>query len=599
MRFLNVIHALLCAPVLLSPSLFATYTNSGPGTVFSFSGPQGTSLIVGGSADTTVTATPGTSTTTVNLTLGNYTSTNLGTAGHLVISGANTIWTVDGDGPTEGNNDWIFTSIKGTGSVPVPIGSTISVQNGGRLNAKIDLAYDIGGDGLLTVSGAGSLATGTNLVIGERGTATVNVDNGGKLTYANLNMAQSSTAYGTLNVTNGSSVDAVQLHVGSVGGSAMNVLGGSIVRSSQLLVGAFGTNQYSVLTISGAGTQVIVDPANFPAYPTQPFYGKLMVGYQAYGNVILKDNASLKASGEIVLGVETGGAGSLFVGGYFEVATAGLVDTPVIRGGTGMGAVIFAHDSADYELRQSSGDFIALTGNLSVNVDGGVTTIGGSTNTYSGGTYLGANFIDVGSLYVNNTSGSGTGYGEIMAFSGTLGGAGRIAPLYNNAVTFYGGALAPGDIGQLGTLQFDGASNSAENFLTLFSGTVLDYQLGAALQSDLIQVLNIQANDILLEDNVFNFEDLTGGTLSDGVYTLITAPFRAAYAGLTWDANDIITDGLFIGTGLEAYGTKSLRMMGNNVVLVIGANPVPEPGTGGLLLLALGAGLAFRPRRRV
>ena len=40
-----------------------------------------------------------------------------------------------------------------------------------------------------------------------------------------------------------------------------------------------------------------------------------------------------------------------------------------------------------------------------------------------------------------------------------------------------------------------------------------------------------------------------------------------AYSGLTVDGGGVITGGLTMGTGLEAYATKELRVSGNNIIL--------------------------------
>ncbi len=120
-----------------------------------------------------------------------------------------------------------------------------------------------------------------------------------------------------------------------------------------------------------------------------------------------------------------------------------------IVNGTGAGA------SGKIDLGASTRTFsVNSTADLSLGVpvqNGGLTKNGPGTlrlntaNTYAAGTTVAA-----GKLLVNNTSGSGTGSGNVTVTSGVLGGFGIIA----GPTTINGGAtVAPGDVA-LGTLTF-------------------------------------------------------------------------------------------------------------------------------------------------
>ena len=103
-----------------------------------------------------------------------------------------------------------------------------------------------------------------------------------------------------------------------------------------------------------------------------------------------------------------------------------------------------------------------LTDSLIINKRGTGTTTFTGANTYTGGT-----FIHAGTLLVNNTTGSGTGSGEVTVNSGgTLGGLGAISGqvLVNN-----GGTLSPGN--SPGRLNLNSS-------LMLSAGATLSIELG-------------------------------------------------------------------------------------------------------------------------
>jgi autotransporter-associated beta strand protein len=119
-------------------------------------------------------------------------------------------------------------------------------------------------------------------------------------------------------------------------------------------------------------------------------------------------------------------------------------------------------------------------------------------NTFSGGVS-----VNAGTLYVNNTAGSGTGAGVVTVSSGaTLAGTGTIGGILSVAA---GGILAPGG-GCPGLLTLD-------SDLSLDNASVLQFQLGT--NSDQVSV----AGDLTL-GGTLNFSD--AGGFGPGTYTLFT-----------------------------------------------------------------------------
>ena len=183
----------------------------------------------------------------------------------------------------------------------------------------------------------------------------------------------------------------------------------------------------------------------------------------------------------ISLGAVFGGSGAGLSGATTAYATLttfviGGVNTNSVFGGT-----ISDGGAAATALIFNGPGSLALTGN----------------NTFSGNTT-----VNAGTLFVNNTNGSGTGAGDVLvASSATLAGSGSIAGL---ATLADGAILAPGS--SAGTLKI------AEG-LVLGSGSILNFELGTV--SDQV----IVTNDLTLAGTL-NVTNLAG--FGVGAYTLFT-----------------------------------------------------------------------------
>jgi autotransporter-associated beta strand protein len=152
------------------------------------------------------------------------------------------------------------------------------------------------------------------------------------------------------------------------------------------------------------------------------------------------------------------------------------------------------------------------TANIDGIVSGVVSGTGGVLRKFGGGTlaltgdnsYSGGTLVDEGRLLVNNTAGSGTGSGTVTVNAGTLGGTGTIGgPVVVNS----GAHIAPG-------ASIESLDVSS---LTLNSGSILDFELGAPGTSDL---LNVTLSDgLTINGGTLNLFD--AGGLASGTYTLI------------------------------------------------------------------------------
>lgn len=134
--------------------------------------------------------------------------------------------------------------------------------------------------------------------------------------------------------------------------------------------------------------------------------------------------------------------------------TRSLRNQRIINPGVSAPANLTVNNTADYSfsgfIGATSGGLLSAPGNnlgLIKNGSGTFTLAKASGNTYTNGTT-----INGGTLLVNNTTGSGTGTGDVNVNSGgTLGGTGIIAGIVTNNS---GGTLAPG--ASIGTLTLNG-----------------------------------------------------------------------------------------------------------------------------------------------
>ncbi|MCU0791262.1 MAG: autotransporter-associated beta strand repeat-containing protein [Opitutaceae bacterium] len=298
--------------------------------------------------------------------------------------------------------------------------------------------------------------------------------------------------------------------------------------------------------------------------------------------------------------------------------------TTIISGGDNATATgnltINTAASTSYTFAGKIGANIMDTGAALENSRIAIIKNGTGTQKFSGANiYAGTTTINDGTLLVNgthiadtSTSGAGlaalTTRGAYVVNSGaTLGGTGTIKPYDATGGGIMvdvksGGIVAPGD-GGVGTLTFDQTASARTN-LWLSSGALLAFDLGAGLASDRIAFVgNASVVEAGFNGNVINFTDRTSGVLSAGDYLLFDGDTNTNYNGLTLGSaftgasfsGSLITSGLSIGTGLEAYAGATLFQSGNDIYLNVAA--IPEPSAFAAFA-GLGALAAVSLRRR-
>jgi len=211
--------------------------------------------------------------------------------------------------------------------------------------------------------------------------------------------------------------------------------------------------------------------------------------------------------------------------------------------------------------------------------------------------YTGTTAVAAGSLLINGTQTGGGAY--TVSSGGTLGGTGTITPVDTTGTLVMisvqsGGVLRPGS-GGTGALTLSGTA-SLSPILAFASGATATFDLSAGLgNGKAIIVGGTAATDVTFDNTVLNFNDLTSGNLGAGQYILFQGDSNTGYGGLTVSGSGYITGGLTIGSGLSAYPSSTLQLVGNNIVLNVVLPPPGAPTGLAVTGTAGGVGLAWSP----
>jgi T5SS/PEP-CTERM-associated repeat protein len=430
-----------------------TINASGAGSIINVTGTS-TGIVVGNTGSGNFTASAGSTVTANFLNIAQA----AGSSGSVIVTGTGTTLAT-----TAGQSQNILVGQDGTASLTIANHAVVSTTN-----ITVAANRDAGVTDRLDVNNA-TLNVAQGLTVANAGTANATVEGGGAIHVAFLQIGDQATATGSLTVTGaGSVVSATNLALASNGGSAtLNINNGGAIdvgNGTTTIAGALHVGASSVVSASGIINGNVVDDGNITVTS-----GALEINgnLSGMGTTVINSGNTLKLDGPVSDSIFfAGGTGTL------DVTTSSGFNG-MIQGQLSAGDVL---DFADISAAQAH--IVGYTGNNSP----GTLTVTDGTHTANinlSGNYSLANFAlgadSNGGTQITATPTTGPATiadGQTLHVSASLG----------ETVTFLGGADtleldAPASTGTIngvssasGTFLIDGSGN-----VTTTSGDAIDF----------------------------------------------------------------------------------------------------------------------------
>jgi outer membrane autotransporter protein len=554
----------------------ATWTNSGD----LYIGRNGTgTLSIGGGG--TVSSAVG--------RVGGCDGCNTGAVGTVTVSGAGATWT---------NSAGLVVGYSGTGQVTIAGGGQVLTgPTGGFIGLRS------GGTGTMTVTGPGSAWNiSDQLVVGNSGSGTLNVQNAGTVTVTvgggagTVVVADQAGSIGTLNigaapgniaVAPGTlNAAAVQFGAGTgalnfnhtssgyvfaptiTGPGAVNVFAGTTIFTANNAYTGGTTINGGTLQLGNGGTSgnISGNVANNGVFAINRSDAFTFANVISGSGVLqqLGPGTTILTAANTYTGGTTISAGTLRLGSGGSLAPTGAL---TVNGGTfdlnGSNQTVGALSGAGGILALGNGTLTTDTASNTtfaslITGTGGLTKQGlGTINLTGTNTYTGPTSVMAGILAVNGSLTSNVTVGA----AGTLGGNGTITGLVTN-----NGIIAPGN--SIGTLTING--NLVQN-----AGSIYQVQVNPAGQSDRINtsgtatinggMVQVQAQSgTYARNTTYTILNATGGV--SGAYSSVTSNFAFLTPSLSYDANNVYLL-LFQNQGAFAAGAQTPNQYAVGTVL--------------------------------
>ena len=395
---------------------------------------------------------------------------------------------------------------------------TLTIQGGGTLKtgASVSVGFLPSATGSVTVTGPGSVwnHTGGAFNIGEFGTGSLTIENGGTSTSNNNTLVQTNigegiTSQGTVMVTGPDSTwtNNTSVVVGTLGKGTLTIQAGGTVNSiGGAAIGPIGTG---TVTVTGPGSTWNIGG------------GLFSIGSAGTGTLTIADGGVVNSPG---VSVTTGatGTGTLNIGASAGAPAApGRLNAPSVAFGAGTGTLNFNHTSADYVFAP------AISGNGTVNVLAGATTLT-AANTYSGSTNVNAGTLRAGAVNAFSPNSpvtvAGAGTLDLSGFNQTVFG------VTNAGLVNMGSGAAPATI--LTTTNYIGTGGTlAINTFLGGDGSPSDRLVingGGATGNSFLHVTNVGGPGAETTGNgILVVETTNGATTDPGAFALSVPELRA------------------------------------------------------------------------
>ena len=386
---------------------------------------------------------------------------------------------------------------------------TLTIQNGGTLADSFGTVGDLpGGVGSVTVTGAGAnWSNAGGIVVGGLGTGTLTIQDGALLNGGGGSIGLSAGSMGTVTVTGPGSrwINGFSggLNIGSFGTGTLTIANGGVVVNSTNFTANIGNgpNGQGSVTVTGAGS-------------TWSNSSGVNIGNLGTGTLTIADGGIV--TGPIVIATRAGAIGTLNIGAAAgNPATApGTLTTSSLAFGAGSGTLNFNHTSTNYVFAP------AISGNGTVNVLAGSTTLTGA-NSYSGATNVNAGSLGAGAPGTFSPNSA-----VMVASGGTLdlkGFSQTLSSVANAGLVNLGTGTAPGTV--LTTTHYTGTGGTiAMNIYLGADGSPSDRLVingGSATGNSVLRITNAGGPGAeTVADGIAVVQAINGGTTAPGGFAL-------------------------------------------------------------------------------